>query len=291
MNPDIDNARPGVLSALRKADSIVGICDVRAWPRPQSYVTSLAMLNACREAARAVPAFPPPPTKPSAVAKWIDSAVEIRAREAARHDVIDELVLTWERETAAAGLAAVPDTAARLVGCFDELLEAFDSVADAPRQLTGRESPEDSESHSAALRAASDLTIALTQRAQIADAAGESEDVGGEPVWLVLAPTPATTRDQVQDAIATFRERFPASLAEWDSLRPLGLRLARVGEVGARRQRHSDLMWRIAHETPDLGQRDHSYGEIEGNPAGPAYGLQLQAEADHMFANSPSLNV
>ena len=48
MNPDIANAKPGVLAALRRANNVIGIGDVHGWPRPQAYVDALAMLNAAR---------------------------------------------------------------------------------------------------------------------------------------------------------------------------------------------------------------------------------------------------
>jgi hypothetical protein len=199
--------------------------------------------------------------------------------------------LDWERNVAAAGLAATADYANRLATLFDELVEKFDTHEDAARQLNGHETPDEIEAHTSALRVASELSNALMMRASIADAAQEGDDIGPDPIWLVIDPHPDTTRDQVQDALKTFKHSTPQTLAEWDTLRPLGLRLAQVGEVAARRERHSTLMWRIAQETPDMGQRDHSYGEIENNPAGPRYGAALQAETDMIFDRQPSMNL
>ncbi len=292
MNPDIASAKPAVLAALRKANNIVGIADFHGWPRPAAYVDALAMLNAAREAERAVTPLPAPPQKPKDIAKWIAATAEIRNLEATRRDVIDELVLKMERETAAAGLASTADYCSRLTDHFDELLAAFDAHADSPRALTGHETPEEIEAHTAALRVAGELSTALLQRAQIADAAGEAEDVGPDVSWLVIAPAPETTRDAVESALAEFKERFPQSLGEWDQLRGIGLRLAQVGEVAARRQRHSDFMWAIGHSTPEMGMRgDYTYAEIEGNPDGPAYGLARQAETDHLFDQSQSMSL
>ncbi|RUP07133.1 MAG: hypothetical protein EKK34_00570 [Mycobacterium sp.] len=126
------------------------------------------------------------------------------------------------------------------------------------------------------------------QRATIGDAAQEAEDIGPDIIWLVLAPHAATTRDQVQDALKTFHSSVPQTLAEWDALRPLGLRLAHVGEVATRRERHTAFMYRIGMSTPDMGMRDHSYGEIEDGPDGQPYGLQRQAESDYIFNHAPS---
>jgi hypothetical protein len=291
MNSDTATAKPAVLAALRKANAVIGIGDIHGWPRPQAYTAALSMLNSAREAERAVPTLPPAPDKPKDIKKWIDATVEVRHQETARRDIIDELVLTWERETAAAGLAATADYANRLTAVFDELVEKFDAHAEAPRQLTGHETPEEIEAHTAALRVASELSNALLQRAQIADAAGEGEDIGLDMIWLVLQPVATTTRDGINDALAAFKSRVPQTLTEWDELRPLGLRLAQIGEVATRRQRHSDFMHTIGMSTPDMGMRDHAYGEIEDNPPGPAYGLTRQAETDYMFANSPSMNL
>lgn len=283
-------AKPGVLAALRKANNVVGISDVHGWPRPPAYVAALGMLNAAREAQRTTPTIPPAPSKPKDIGKWVDAVVEVRHQEAARREVIDELVLTWERETAAAGLAATADITARLVEAFNELLKTFDAQADAPRALTGHESDREVAAHTAALRVASELSNALMQRATIADAAQEAADIGGDIVWLVLAPHAETTRDQVNDALTTFKDSVPQTLAEWDALRPLGLHLAQLGEVAARRERHTAFMYRIGMNTPDMGMRDHSYGEIEGLDAS-SYGLQHQADSDRIFEHSPATNV
>ncbi|AYE93452.1 hypothetical protein C0J29_00100 [Mycobacterium paragordonae] len=288
MNSNTGIAKPGVLAALRKANNVIGISDVHGWPRPQAYNDAYAMLTACREAQRAVPTIPPSPAKPKDITKWIDAAVGVRCQEAARRDVIDELVLHWEREVAAAGLAAIADITGRLVTVFDDLLKAFDAHADAPRALTGHESDEDVAAHTSALRVASELSNVLMQRAVIGDAAQEAEAIGPDIVWLVLAPQAATTRDQVQDALKTFNSSVPQTLAEWDALRPLGLRLAHIGEVATRRERHTAFMYAIGMSTPDMGMRDHSYGEIENNPDGQPYGLQRQAESDYIFDHAPS---
>lgn len=287
MNPDIANAKPHVLAALRKANAVIGIGDIHGWPRPQTYVDALGMLSAAREAEHAVPTIPPAPDKPKDIKKWIDATVEVRQREDARRDVVDKLVLDWERNTAAAGLAATGDYCGRLIAVFDELVEKFDAHV-APRELTGHETAEEIESHTAALRFAGELTNVLMQRALIADAAQELEDIGGDIIWLVLAPHADTSRDGVQDALATFKDRTPTTLTEWDSLRPLGLRLAQLGEVAARRQRHNDFMWTVGMTTPDLGMQDHRYGEFDGGTlaAGPQIGQrghQIQAESDQMF--------
>ena len=161
----------------------------------------------------------------------VSATAEARTLDAARRDVIDALILSSERETAIAGLAATADICARLVGRFGELLEAFDALADAPRSLSGHEPTEDVEAHTKALRAASALSAAVVQRAQLADAAQESDDIGPDIIWLILAPQAETTRDQVNAALTEFKECFPQTLTEWDQLRSIGLHLAQVGEI------------------------------------------------------------
>lgn len=90
------------------------------------------MLVACREEDRPLPALPTPPNKAKDVQKWIDATVEVRLRETVRRDVTRELLMVWERETALAARTAIPEVTARLVDVFEDLLDAFDELADAP---------------------------------------------------------------------------------------------------------------------------------------------------------------
>lgn len=277
--------RHAILAALRRADAVIAVGDAHGWTRPKSYTDALAMLNAARQAQNAAPPPPAPPAKPKDIPAWVEAATGHRSGQAARAAVLDDLVGAWERTTAEAGLSALPDYATRLVAVFDETLAAFDAHAGAPRTLTGLESDEQISAHTAALRAAGELSATLMQRATLADAAGEGDDIGADIIWLILAPHADTTRDGIQDALSTFAHRIPQTLDEWDALRPLGLRLAAPGDVAARRERHSAFMYAIAMRTPDMGMRDHTYGEIEGNPGAP-YGAVRQAEADEMFARA-----
>lgn len=283
MSINVNDERIPVSAALRKAHGIIGIGDTYGWPRPQAYQEATAMLNAARNALLALPTAAPTPVKPKDVQKWIDSAVEIRLREDVRRQVADELVLTWERNTGLAGLSAISDYSDRLNTLFGELIDKFDSLADAPRTITGHETTEQIESHTAVLRTANELSTALMQRALIADAAQEGDDVGADVIWLILDPQAETTRDGIQDALETFRGRMPQTLAEWDALRPLGLRLARLGEVAVRKERHMNFMFTISMKTPDLGMLDHSYGEIENNPPNSNNARFLIGESDALY--------
>ena len=270
--------------ALRKASSVIGIGAAHGWPTPQPYSDALAMLEACRAAQQAIPATPTPPEKPKDVPKWITATAEIRALDAARQAVADELLLTWERATAQAGLAVAADYIARLAAHFDSLVQEFDTHADAPRQLTGHESTEQTAAHTAALRAASALTSVVMERAILADATGyEVEDIGPDPIWLVIQPGADSTRDGVENTVQAFKHRIPTSLAEWDELRPVAdLRLAQAGEVSARRQRHSDVLY-AGSMTPDGGQLDHTYSELENLDAASRNSRIMQREADRLF--------
>ena len=271
--------------ALRKASSVIGVGAAHRWPTPQAYTDALAMLEACRAAQQAVPATPAAPEKPKDVPKWVTAVAEIRALEAVRQAVADELLLTWERATAQAGLGVAADYIARLVAHFDELVAEFDVHAAAPRQLTGHESTEQTAAHTAALRAASALTVVVMERAILADATGyEVEDIGPDPIWLVIQPNATTTRDQVENTVQAFKHRIPTSLTEWDELRPVAdWRLAQAGEVSARRQRHSDILYASGTKTPDGGHADHSYGEIENLENASRNSRVLQREADRIF--------
>jgi hypothetical protein len=282
-----------VLAAVRKADAVIGIGDTHGVPRPQAYVEALAMLNAARAADRATTA-PPAAEKPKDIAKWIDAAADTRSREAARREVIDELLLTWERAVASAGLAAVPDICARLDTTFDEHVEKFDSLATAPRSLSGHETAEEVEAHTAALRVAGALTTALMQRAVIADAVGyEVETIGPDALWLVLNPCASATRDGVEDALATFRGRIPQTVGEWDQIRQLGLRLAALGEVAARRQRHAKVCHAIGMGTPERGVRgDYTYGDVaSGDLSSSRNGRLMQAESDQLFDRAQPMSL
>jgi hypothetical protein len=85
---------------------------------------------------------------------------------------------------------------------------------------------------------------------------------------------------------------MPQSLAEWDELRPLGLRLAQIGEVAVRRQRHAEFCHQIGMNTPELGVRgDYTYGQVESGDLSSPNARPLQAEQDFMFANSPSTSL
>ncbi len=272
--------------ALRKASSVIGVGAAHGWPTPQAYSDALAMLEACRAAQQAVPATPAPPEKPKDVAKWVAAVAEIRARETARQVIADELLLTWERATAQAGLAVAADYIARLAAHFDELVQEFDVHADAPRRLTGHESTEQTAAHTAALRAASALTSVVMERAMLADATGyEVEDIGPDPIWLVISPNADSTRDGIETALETFKHRIPTSLVEWDELRPVAdLRLAQPGEVAARRQRYTDYLYVSGTQTMDLGQRgDHTFAEIENLENASRNSRIMQRETDRIF--------
>src|SRR4051794_16639446 len=111
---DYAAARGAITAALRKANQLIGVGDILGWERPKAYTDALAMLNAARQAQHALPAPIPPATKPKEIAKWIDDTAELRARQAARDDAVQELILTWERQLADAGLSVLADYTNRL---------------------------------------------------------------------------------------------------------------------------------------------------------------------------------
>lgn len=131
--------KPAVLAALKKAHNVIAISDALGVPRPQAYTDAYAMLQAARAAERDIVACPAPPSKPAAIAKYVKDVAQARILEEARRNVVAELVLDWERQTALAGLAATQAANTALVQHFDKTVAAFDTLADAPRVLSGHE--------------------------------------------------------------------------------------------------------------------------------------------------------
>jgi hypothetical protein len=251
-----------VLPHLRKATNVVAIADIHGWPQPPAYAAAMAMLTAARAVQHTITEPVAAVDKPKDIARWVEASTQNRMRAEVRAQVVDELILTWERNAAAAGLAAVGDVCTRLVEHFGALVTKFDTLTDAPRRITGHESEDQLAAHAEALRVASQMSDALPQRATLGDAANEAGDIGPDIIWLAVHPHANTSRDALNDALTTYKHRMPQGLEEWDALRPLGLRLAAIGEVAARRQRHSDFMYTVGLASADGGIADHRYGEL-----------------------------
>ena len=143
-------------------------------------------------------------------------------------------------------------------------MDTFDELADAPRTLTGLESADQLEAHAALLRTANSLHTALVHRATIADAAQEDADIGSDITWLIIDPQPTTSRDAIEASLLDVPRPVPQTVEDWDALRPLGIALANIGEVKARKNRHATFKETIAMTTTDGGVLDHRYTEVDG---------------------------
>lgn len=275
--------------ARRTTDQVVGVGDTRGWERPSEYQSLVALDAAAKAAQRdSAPRPVPPPTDPGKVGKFLDDVAQSTVFAAARRQAADQLVVEVERQIAVLGAPIAADYVPRLVGEFAEHVAAYQALADAPRELTGHEDPEQTAAHLQLLRLASQLTADLGDRGTLAIAFGEAEDIGRALVWLVLSPGPDVYVGAVDEALRTFNASIPRTPADWDSLLPLGLTLAGPGEVLARRERHGTALWNRGMG-PDGGLGpDMTYGEVAQRAGQPG---QLQAEANRVFANTPPLAV
>ncbi len=177
----------------------------------------------------------------------------------------EELQDTYQLEVARAGFSAITEYIERLRDEFTALVATFDTLADAPRTLTGHETPADIDAHTALLRCANDLTIALSHRRTLAEANGEAADIDRDIIWLVIAPHAGTSIDAVNACLREYHGRQPTTLADWDTLQPLGLGLARSDEVPNRSARHANVCYTRGMTSPD-GEDYRTYGEVENHP-------------------------
>jgi hypothetical protein len=250
--------------AKRNADAVVGIGDARGWERPAEYARLIALGTAAKAAIReaSAPARVPWPTTADEADDWISAVANARVVAAARHAAAEDLALEADRQVALLGQSLAEGTIPRLVTEFADHLATYKALADAPRTLSGHETPEQLADHAALLRCATDMTGTLHARATLAHITGEGEVIGSDPVWLVLAPGSQAGLDATTDAVRSFHQAMPATVADWDQLHALGLALAAFGEAGERIQRHSELLHARGMKTPDRGMVERSYAEV-----------------------------
>lgn len=251
-------------AAKRVTHNAVAIGDARGWERPAEYVRLLACANAAKDAARAATPAPfPPPTKAADVDGWLTKTVKDRAEATSRQIAAEDLGFEFDRQIAllAAGIRA--DYVPRLATEFAAHVTAYKALAGAPRELNGHETPEQLNAHAALLRCAANLTATLISRAQLAAGTAEADDIGSDPVWLVLDAAPHASLDAVDTAVKRHHQSMPGTVADWDELVPLGVSLAALDAVPARRERNTNARWTRGMTTDDKGMFDRTYAEME----------------------------
>lgn len=253
-----------ISNAKRQTDQIVAIRDQRGWERPAEYSRLITLGAAAKAAIRdAEPAPLPQPTTADEVDDWISATANARVLAAARRTAAEELATEADRQVALLGQTLAVETIPPLVTEFGEHLATFASLSGAPRVLSGHESAKQLTAHAALLRCAADLAATVFSRAVLADITGEGEAIGTNPVWLVLAPTARAGLDATSEVIRRFHQSMPSTVADWDSLIPLGVALATFGEAEARIQRHTETLFARGMQSPDGGLLERTYGEVQ----------------------------
>jgi hypothetical protein len=251
--------------AKRHADAIVGIGDVRGWERPSEYGRLVALGAAAKAAIREAGAVAPVPwpTAAEEVDDWITAVANARVLASARHTAAEDLALEADRQVARLGQTLAVEAIPRLVSEFADHLATYATLTDAPRALSGHETAKEAAAHMTLLRCAADMAASLIARGLIADITGEGEAIGADAVWLVLAPTAHAGLDATSEAVRTFHQTMPSTVADWDSLVPLGLTLAHFGEAETRIQRHTAANYTRGSGSFDGGMVERTYAEVE----------------------------
>lgn len=255
-----------LVRAFSHADEATRAARMRGWELPAEWVEAKAVVAAAevvlREPEPALSAVLPDPKKlPDFCTKLARDRAEWRGRVEVAREVHD----LAQKAAARAGLAAAPAVTARLITEANErLVPAFtELLVAAPRSLTGHEAPEQLSLHAELLKASEQLTAAAYDRASLAIATGESEDLGrGGDGWLYLAPVASASVFDVAAAIERIaHDGLPTTVADWAQLTRIGVRFAAAGEAA---QRYEQFNRARAHagNAPDGGMRDRSYSAL-----------------------------
>ncbi|TPG12561.1 hypothetical protein [Pedococcus bigeumensis] len=253
-----------IAHAKAQTNAAVAIGESRGWERPADFARLTTLGAAAKAAIRDADPVPVPlPTTAAQVDDWLDQTAAARVHAAARRSAAEELALDADRQVARLGQHIAAEYVPKLVEEFATELKAYAALANAPRTITGHETAKDLTAHATLLRCAADLASTLNARATLALITGEADDFGQDAVWLALAVKPSAGLDAVTQAVATFHQGTPSTVADWDSLAPLGLTLAQHGGARTRIERHAAANFTRGTTTPDGGLVERSYGEVE----------------------------
>ncbi|MHA3701484.1 hypothetical protein ACXR2U_04820 [Jatrophihabitans sp. YIM 134969] len=248
------------------ATEVIRIASTRGYPLPDGWGTLQALrvevqkLTIEPEPVAAVTALP----APGKAKEWCTRQATARQQHRDRVTVARELSDRLELDSVRAGrghAAAVCDQLVNDVNT-DLLPRLQDLLNTAPRTLTGHESAEAVEAHTALLRIIGEATQAAYDRGQLALALGEGDDLGhyGAVFLLIDPPAGATVRD-VDQAVIDIRGGLPNTLEHWARLQPLGLSLAEPGGALRRSERYQHARAALMN-TGDGGVFDHTLGEL-----------------------------
>ncbi|MEP7021212.1 MAG: hypothetical protein ABI808_11195 [Pseudonocardiales bacterium] len=179
--------------ALGRAHEAINIARHYNLDIPDEYTAAETLLEAARAAMAAPePLLPPVPTKAADVPKWIRSAATAHA--AWVRDKEFAAVLNFDAQRAVLRAAQhIPATCTpKLVELFAAEAQTFlDLIGQAPRTLTGWETPEQLDNHAVLIRTAANMTRLFGSRGIMSTASGEATDLGPDhAVFTVIAPDP-----------------------------------------------------------------------------------------------------
>lgn len=253
----------GLTMIAERVRSATSVAYARGYEPPPEYVeVQRVATEAARVRDEPAPAIPSPPTDPKKVAEWCDELAAARVASGERKSVAAELYERVNRTAMRLVVEAVPGWVVRVCDEFDAAVAEFEHLAvRAPHEVVSSMSPDESAQHLELLRAAEALGQAALARGQLALVNDEGDQIGrGGALWLILDPRDEATLFTVSDALRAFAGRFPSTITEWQSVASIGLRMARPGEVGWRRERFAQLL-HFGGMGPDGGMHDKTFAE------------------------------
>lgn len=262
----MSNTDAAMLALAERCRTASSLAAARGYAPPAQYVAaSRIVAEATRVANEPAPAPPAPPTDPKKVAEWCDAYAAARVAHRERAVVAADLVDRSNRAAMRAIVEEVPTWLAAVVDEFDEEVAEFEQlVATAPHSVTSAMSGEEFVEHARLLRAAERLTQSALARGQFGMVVDEGDQIGREgAMWLILDPKPEATLQEASQALKDHAGAFPSGIEAWARVATIGLRMARGGEVGQRRERFATLL-NAGGNSVDGGMRDKSFAEAGG---------------------------
>lgn len=245
----------------RNTEATMAVAGTRSYPVPAEYVNNRQLSRAAEQVLNEQAPAAVLPDKASDVEGWVTKVAAERVQWRENRAVAAELLASTTREAMRVAVGAAPAYTLRVVEDFEPLLEDFRRLLDiAPREVGGHTSPEDFNRYGELMRAVDALTVTAMDRGRLALLTDEGEDLGTDSVWLVLDPRGIASIQQVHAVLAEFRSRLPTTLEEWERFERLGLRMAALGEVPARRARFNAAVVGNS-KSADMGMLDRSIDE------------------------------
>ena len=260
------------IAVLRgQADRACNVARMHGWTLPDGYMTAVAVAGAALAALNgpAEDVLPALPDSPAKVPAWLTKVANDRASRDARRAVAREMLQAVDRAVILSARAVVRDW---IDACVAEFTEAFADfrglVGRAPHELTGHESAERLTEHAALLRCLTVLTASVTDRGVLAAFSGEAEDIGRDPLWLVLDPQDSASTDEIAAVLKDIHGSFPTTLAQWQRLLRIGVAMAGPGEVAARKETYATAL-QARYNDFDRGVSDRTFRPLHNPYAAP----------------------